>query len=139
MGPVCGSGKRAQRPAEEETEEGKEKGRTGEKLTCGATWTEREKGERRESGALGLGERRRQAGPSWQREEGREVRALGLAALRELGSAAHAGKGGKGGGSAGPAWREERDGGPAREGEGPAQELLLPSFASSFSLSFPHT
>ncbi|PUZ50950.1 hypothetical protein GQ55_6G118700 [Panicum hallii var. hallii] len=55
MGPVCGSGKRAQRPAEEETEEGKEKGRMGEKLTCGATWTEREKGERRERRARARG------------------------------------------------------------------------------------
>jgi hypothetical protein len=54
----------------------KKEQRGKEALTRGTTWPERERegGERRAQ----AGKRRRQAGPSWQREGGREVRALGL-------------------------------------------------------------
>jgi hypothetical protein len=100
------------------------KGKRGnEALTRGTTWSERgrEGGERRAQ----AGKRRRQAGPSWQREGGREVRALGLGCTEGAGLRRPTrGKEGKGKGRVGPAWREERG-----EENGPAQRVCF-SFSS---------
>ncbi|PVH35017.1 hypothetical protein PAHAL_7G087000 [Panicum hallii] len=105
-------------------------------LMCGAIWTERER-ERGENGALRLGKRRRQVGPSWQREEGREVRALRLAALRELGLGGPCGERREG---RGKRWAgvERRKGWWACVGRGRAGCWALPS-SSSFPFSLLHS
>jgi hypothetical protein len=73
---------------------------------------------------------------TWDRpSRGRKgERALGLGKLGR--GAAHAGKGEEGSGCWAAERKKERGKRWAAR-EGPAQELLLPSFASSFSFSFP--
>jgi hypothetical protein len=118
---------RAAGPARGKTEEGARKGRS---LTRGAARSERARERER---AREQGGRRRQAGPvgSERKESGESARVLaGCWAARPT-----RGKGKRG---VAARLRSEKERGKrwaAREGS--AQELLLPSFASSFSFSFP--
>jgi hypothetical protein len=103
-----------------------------EALARGATWPERDRGrgERRAQ----AGKRRRQVGPSWQREEGREVKALGLGCTEGSGPRRpmRGRREGEGKSWAGVERREGRG-----ERAGPKGLFLLLFFSFSFSTFKP--